>query len=110
VTRPEHDIEYERRFLVEELPIRQMTASERIVQGYIWAEDGYAVRARRTWIIEAETEHETTAILTVKGPRSGHQRWEQEIAIPSRHAQAMIARSIGVIEKTRYGAVSEGNT
>lgn len=106
-----HDQEHERRFLVSQIPLGNITSSEQIEQGYLWAEAGYAIRIRRTWAIDEDgIERELEAFLTVKGPRRNATRWEEEMEISPKEAQNLIELAPYRITKTRHGVVSEGNT
>lgn len=105
-----YDYEHERRFLVTSMEILKGTSTEEIEQGYLWADGGYAVRARSTRSLDRDGKlQDLSAFLTVKGPRSGSRRWEKEIEIPTDHAANLIEHAQNKVRKTRHGVISEGN-
>lgn len=105
-----HDQEHERRFLVTDLSILEGSNSEEIEQGYLWADGGYAIRARRTQAKDENgTVHDAPAFLTAKGPRKGSVRWEVEVDIALDRAADLIDLARHKIQKTRHGVISENN-
>jgi len=111
------DFEFERRFLVKDVPLDLLDAPALIVQSYFLAEDGYALRLRAQ---ASGTAAELSALtsplsvlarhtfdfcaLTVKGPTVGGTRYEAEREIDVNVGVEMIRRGGGRIVKTRYSA------
>ncbi|MEK8228125.1 hypothetical protein NKG05_21655 [Oerskovia sp. M15] len=111
------DFEFERRFLVKDVPANLLDAPALIVQGYFLAQDGYAIRLR---VQASSTSAPLTAsssplsvlgahtfdfcALTVKGPTNGGTRYEAEREIDVNVGVEMIRRGGGRIVKTRYSA------
>src|SRR5437868_7116435 len=85
------DFEFERKFLVRELPavVASDPTPALIVQAYLFASDGYAVRVRVQGpapadlsnaaidLIEAISE-DSIGTMTAKGPAAGGTRYEAE--------------------------------
>ena len=111
------DFEFERRFLVKDVPVDLLDAPALIVQSYFLAQDGYAMRLR----VQASATDATLAAgtsplhvldehtfdfcaLTVKGPTNGGTRYEAEREIDVNVGVEMIRRGGGRIVKTRYSA------
>ncbi|MHA7134609.1 CYTH domain-containing protein [Oerskovia turbata] len=111
------DFEFERRFLVREVPLDLLDAPALIVQSYFLAEDGFALRLRAQ---ASETAADLTGAssplrvldehtfdfcaLTVKGPTVGGTRYEAEREIDVNVGVEMIRRGGGRIVKNRYSA------
>lgn len=109
------DFEFERKFFVRELPA--VAASDPsptlIVQAYLFAADGYAVRVRvqRPALADA-TDHldniltepgdEMIGTMTAKGPAVGGTRYEAEREIDPLVATEIVRRAEHVITKIRY--------
>jgi adenylate cyclase len=87
--------EIERKFLVKTLPDVEPLEGSPMIQGYLRADDGAAVRVRIT---------EAGAFLNIKGPTRGISRAEFEYAIPPAEARSMLdSLCVGrPIEKVRY--------
>ncbi|WP_018602402.1 adenylate cyclase [Mycobacterium sp. 155] len=109
------DFEYERKFFVRELPA--VAASDPspalIVQAYVFAADGYAVRIRVQG--PAPTELDTTpgelvqalgdeaiGTMTAKGPAVGGTRYEAERDLDPLVAGQIVRRAEHVLAKVRY--------
>jgi len=89
------DVENERKFLVAD-DFSPQTEGTSIVQGYFLASDGFSVRVRLYMTLEVYQ-------LTVKGPRSGISRAEEETALSRTMAEALLqACGPRIVEKTRY--------
>ncbi|MBD7948842.1 CYTH domain-containing protein [Oerskovia sp. NPDC056781] len=111
------DFEFERRFLVKDVPVDLLDAPALIVQSYFLAEDGYALRLRAQASATAGELGAATSplsvldryafdfcALTVKGPQVGGTRYEAEREIDVNVGVEMIRRGGGRIVKTRYSA------
>lgn len=111
------DFEFERRFLVHELPAELRDAPALIVQSYYLADEGYALRLRATAPgVDATMDRDTDAItlldryasevdlctLTVKGPMAGGTRYEAEREVDVAVGLQMIRRGGSRIVKTRW--------
>lgn len=114
------DFEFERKFYVSEMPA--ITAldprPELIVQAYLFAADGYAVRVRLQGPAPAELNvspgdliramglAHTDAIgtMTAKGPAAGGTRYEAERHLDPMVAGQIISRAEHVVIKVRYSA------
>lgn len=99
------ELEHERRFLVADPSVIPPYPSYEIMQGYLWASEGYAVRVRvsyRTSEDHRRAPAELKASLTLKGPRLAASRFEKEMEIPSEHASALIKVAPHRIRKTRH--------
>jgi len=100
--------ERERRFIVAERSILRGVSWHLIEQGYVWAKDGYAIRARVQSIPERSGEMSVyAATITAKGPRIGDAREEYEMDVDADFARELIRRSGAVIRKRRYQYVSD---
>lgn len=101
------DTEFERRFLVsDEGVLSRASGVTRIIQGYLWASNGYAVRVR---LSQPEAPHSRpTATLTLKGPRIESHRYEIETPVDRDHAQRIIDAADHVIAKRRHRLVEPG--
>lgn len=109
------DFEFERKFLVRDLPA--VTASDPtpalIVQAYVFASDGYAVRVRVQGpapadlsnaaidLIEAISE-DSIGTMTAKGPAAGGTRYEAERELDPLVAGEIVRRADHVVTKVRY--------
>ncbi|MGW4096308.1 hypothetical protein [Mycobacterium sp. NPDC004974] len=109
------DFEFERKFFVRELPA--VAASDPmpalIVQAYLFASDGYAVRVRVQGPAPAELDatpaelvatlgEESLGTMTAKGPAVGGTRYEAERELDPSVAGQIVGRSEHVIAKIRY--------
>ncbi|MFV8167002.1 hypothetical protein ACNQVK_33645 [Mycobacterium sp. 134] len=109
------DFEFERKFFVRELPA--VAASDPtpalIVQAYLFASDGYAVRVRVQGSAPAELDatpaelvealgEESLGTMTAKGPAVGGTRYEAERELDPLVAAQIVRRSEFVIAKVRY--------
>jgi len=106
------NVERERRFLVTEPSILEGADWNLIVQAYVFAVDGYAIRVRRERerIGTTRRMRDLKATLTMKGPRVGDQRSEFEMEVDPVVAAEVIARSVNVVEKRRHSLVSQDQT
>ena len=123
------EFEFERKFFVRELPedVRQHADVEAIVQAYLFAEDGYAVRIRLRFPgIEAEfapfdeaVDHQGAyerramadlirrsqgamrAVISVKSPIVTAERYEFEKEIDATVATQILRRCSGIVLKNR---------
>jgi adenylate cyclase len=109
------DFEFERKFFVRELPA--VAASDPtpalIVQAYLFASDGYAVRVRvqgpapaaldatPAELVESLGEG-SLGTMTAKGPAVGGTRYEAERELDPLIAAQIVRRSDFVIAKVRY--------
>jgi adenylate cyclase len=113
------DFEFERRFLVGELPEVLRDAPALIVQSYYLSSDGYAIRVRcqaqgTDAPMSADTDPSSVltenrdkfdfAAITVKGPTAGGTRYEAEREIDPQIAAELVARGGSRIVKVRYSA------
>lgn len=111
------DFEFERKFFVRELPA--VAASDPtpvlIVQAYLFAADGYAVRIRLQGSAPAELDgtpaelvqalsDDTIGTMTAKGPATGGTRYEAERELDPTVAGQIVARAEHVVIKVRYSA------
>lgn len=114
------DFEFERKFYVHELP--EVTALDPrpvlIVQAYLFAADGYAVRVRLQApapdaldvsyreLVEAISLSDADAIgtMTAKGPAAGGTRYEAERDLDPMVAGQIVCRAEYVVAKVRYSA------
>lgn len=124
--------EFERKFLVKELPegVVEHGAPQVIIQAYVFAEAGYAIRVRlqfrgaklptetapfdpaldelgayeRRLLAALIAEHHDTAVATiaVKSPSVNGERYEMETELDTDVAVQIIQRSPRVIAKTRH--------
>jgi adenylate cyclase len=104
--------EHERKFLVRDRSILKGSIGNEIEQGYVWAANGWAIRARRTHIRDGTPEYreEAPAMITIKGPRVGSSRAEYNVAVEIDEAISLIYAADLRISKTRHPVVSEGLT
>ncbi|WP_280834788.1 hypothetical protein [Mycolicibacterium frederiksbergense] len=109
------DFEFERKFFVRELPAVAASdpAPVLIVQAYLFASDGYAVRVRVQGHVPAEFDTDPGALLealgqesigtmTAKGPAVGGTRYEAERDLDPLVAAQIVRRSEHVVAKVRY--------
>jgi adenylate cyclase len=97
--------ELERRFLVSDRSVLEGHTGNVIVQAYLFAKDGYAVRVRRTHrpaSLDGRHREEGPALLTAKGPRTNGSREEYEFQIPVQYGTELIKRAPHTLSKTRY--------
>ncbi|MBP2454555.1 CYTH domain-containing protein [Mycolicibacterium lutetiense] len=109
------DFEFERKFFVRELPA--VAASDPtpalIVQAYLFASDGYAVRVRVQGAAPAALDATPAELveslgegslgtMTAKGPAVGGTRYEAERELDPLVAAQIVRRSEHVIAKVRY--------
>lgn len=114
------DFEFERRFLVTEMPQTLLVenAPDIIVQTYFLASEGYSLRVRLQatqpseplplevegkQAIEAFAEQFDLCMLTVKGPNIGGTRYEAERPIDVNVGVQLSARGGKTLAKRRYG-------
>ena len=109
------DFEFERKFLVRELPavVASDPTPALIVQAYLFASDGYAVRVRVQGpapadlsnaaidLIEAISE-DSIGTMTAKGPAAGGTRYEAERELDPLVAGEIVRRADHVVTKVRY--------
>ncbi|AEG45042.1 hypothetical protein [Isoptericola variabilis] len=113
------DFEFERRFLVRELPDQLRDAPSLVVQSYYLSDGGYALRVRvQATDVEARLDAESDprmvldayrdkvdfAAVTVKGPSAGGTRYEAERELDPLVAVELVARGGARVLKTRYAA------
>lgn len=111
------DFEFERRFLVRELPEDLRDAPALIVQSYYLADEGYALRLRaKVPTVDATMDATTDPVrlldryapavdlctLTAKGPMAGGTRYEAEREVDVAVGVQMIRRGGARVVKTRY--------
>ena len=109
------DFEFERKFVLRELPA--LAASDPspvlIVQAYLFAADGYAVRIRVQGPAPADLERtptdlvealgdESIGTMTAKGPAAGGTRYEAERELDPMVAGQIVRRADHVVAKIRY--------
>lgn len=109
------DFEFERKFLVRDLPA--VTASDPspalIVQAYLFASDGYAVRVRLQGRAPLDLDRPVDALIealdadaigtmTAKGPATGGTRYEAERELDPVVAGQIVRRADHVVTKVRY--------
>ena len=103
--------ESERKFLVTDRSILDGSVGDLVVQGYLWARGGYAIRVRRRNYVDASgIGHWTPGMLTLKGPRQATSRLEVETSIPNDDVDALLEFCDLKIIKERHSIISEGNT
>lgn len=115
------DFEFERRFFVRELPLELLDAEPPavIVQAYLLASDGYAVRirlqasapqsrldpgSRADDAVELFKNEFDLCMLTAKGPHVGGTRYEVEREMDVSVGVEMARRGGSIITKSRYAA------
>ncbi len=110
VDRHASQYESERKFLVTDQSVLHGSVGDLIVQGYLWARGGYAIRVRRRNYADAGgVDHCTPGMLTLKGPRQTAVRLEIETSIPNEDVDALLELCDLKIIKERHSIVSEGN-
>lgn len=102
-------IEYERRYIVGDLDalpgFTRNHGHELIVQGYIAARDGAALRIRRRMILDtpdSTTGHAAPPVLEFKGKRGAASRYEHQWPVTESMAPRLMKLAAGIIEKHRY--------
>jgi adenylate cyclase len=111
------DFEYERKFFVRELPAVATSdpTPALIVQAYLFAADGYAVRVRVQGPAPADLDaspgelvealgDESIGTMTAKGPAVGGTRYEAERELDPLVAGQIVRRAEHVVAKVRYSA------
>ncbi len=111
------DFEFERKFYVHELPAVAALDPRPvlIVQAYLFAADGYAVRIRLQGPAPEDLEaapadlvtalgDEAIGTMTAKGPAAGGTRYEAERDLDPMVAGQIVARAEHVVSKVRYSA------
>lgn len=111
------DFEFERKFYLREMPA--VAASDPspalIVQAYLFAADGYAVRIRLQGPAPTELDRtpaelvqslgdDAIGTMTAKGPAAGGTRYEAERDLDPMVAGQIVARAQHVVAKVRYSA------
>ncbi len=112
------DFEFERKFLLRELPVAAVAdpAPTLIVQAYVFADDGFAVRVRisgpaaqadldatpRQLAQELTGAPDSLGTLGAKGPAVSGTRYEAEREIDPLVAGSIVARSSALIAKVRH--------
>ena len=124
------EFEFERKFYVRDLPPEVLAHGSKqvIVQAYVFAVDGYAVRVRVTFpgrdvglapfdeatdhlgayerrllaALLSESEADATASIAVKSPAVAAERYEMETEVDASVATQILRRSPNVILKNRY--------
>ncbi|KLI05158.1 hypothetical protein ACT17_19525 [Mycolicibacterium conceptionense] len=109
------DFEFERKFFVRELPAVAASdpAPALIVQAYLFAADGYAVRVRVQGPAPAKLDappaelvaalgEQSLGTMTAKGPAVGGTRYEAERELDPLVAAQIVGRSEHVVAKVRY--------
>ena len=97
--------EVERRFLVSDRQVVRKLSGNIIVQAYLFVDDGYSIRVRRTHVPTDHTgsrHDEGPAMLAAKGPRYAAAREEYEFEVPAGYATELIKHSQWKVSKTRY--------
>lgn len=113
------DFEFERRFLVRELPDQLRDAPSLIVQAYYLSDGGYALRVRVQAtdvearlgpdddprdVLDAFRDRVDFAAVTVKGPSAGGTRYEAERELDPLVGVELVRRGGARVLKTRYAA------
>ncbi|MCV7230072.1 hypothetical protein [Mycolicibacterium komossense] len=109
------DFEFERKFFVHELPAVATSdpSPVLIVQAYLFASDGYAVRVRLQGPATGESDtaphalvaslgDEAIGTMTAKGPAAGGTRYEAERSLDPLVAGQIVARAEHVVAKIRH--------
>lgn len=125
------NFEFERKFFVRELPseVREHGSRQVIIQAYVFAVDGYAVRVRMTIpgrvaglppfddavdflgayerrqlreLVSAGDDADVAATVAVKSPGGMGERYEMEAELDHDVAVQILRRSPHIILKTRY--------
>ncbi len=113
------DFEFERRFLVRDLPDQLRDAPSLIVQAYYLSDGGYALRVRvqatdvearlgpdddPREVLDAYRDQVDFAAVTVKGPSAGGTRYEAERELDPLVGAELVRRGGARVLKTRYAA------
>ncbi len=113
------DFEFERRFLVRELPDELRDSPALIVQAYFLSDGGYALRVRcqasdvdaglsassdAREVLDRYQGQFDFAAVTVKGPSAGGTRYEAERELDPLMGVELVRRGGAQILKTRYSA------
>ncbi len=113
------DFEFERRFLVRDLPAPLRDSPALIVQSYFLSDGGYALRVRvqasdvearltassdSREVLERYKDAFDFAAVTVKGPSIGGTRYEAERELEPSVGVELVRRGGAQILKTRYSA------
>jgi CYTH domain-containing protein len=113
------DFEFERRFLVHDLPDQLRDAPSLIVQAYFLSDGGYALRVRVQAtdvearlgaghdprdVLDAFHDKVDFAAVTVKGPSVGGTRYEAERELDPLVGVELVRRGGARVLKTRYAA------
>ncbi|MFP7696979.1 adenylate cyclase [Trueperella sp. LYQ143] len=126
----EYSFEFERKFLVRELPegVREHGSPQAIIQAYVFAEAGYAIRVRVSfrgvtfthepfdWATDQVGAYErrllrsvmkdnadqAVATIAVKSPSVNGERYEMESELDPDVAVQIIQRANRVVAKTRH--------
>jgi adenylate cyclase len=111
------DFEFERRFLVRDLPADLRDAPALVVQSYYLADEGYALRVRATApgvdadvgpgadpvaLLDRHASAVELCTLTVKGPMAGGTRYEAERELDVAVGLQLLRRGGARIAKTRW--------
>lgn len=111
------DFEFERRFLVHDVPGELRDAPALVVQSYFLADEGYALRLRATApgvdapmtpatdpvaVLDEHASAVEMCTLTVKGPVAGGTRYEAEREVDVAVGLQMIRRGGARVVKTRW--------
>lgn len=124
------DFEFERKFMVRELPheVLEHGSHQVIIQAYLFAQEGYAVRVRLTFsgrmvhlprfndsvdflgayehrLLEElmrEEGEEASASIAVKSPPVGGERYEMESELDTTVADQILRRSANIMVKNRH--------
>ncbi|WP_421874677.1 hypothetical protein [Mycolicibacterium wolinskyi] len=103
--------ERERKFIVADKTILKGASWELIEQGYVWAKDGFAIRARVVLDPVREggelTYVDKLARITAKGPNYGDEREEYEMSVHLPFARDIIKLTDQIIRKRRYHIVDQ---
>jgi CYTH domain-containing protein len=111
------DFEFERKFFVHEMPAVATSdpSPVLIVQAYLFASDGYALRVRLQGLAPTELNatpaelvgflgDEAIGTMTAKGPAAGGTRYEAERELDPIVAGQIVARAEHVVVKVRHSA------
>lgn len=104
------NVEHERRFLVADASVLHGHSGNLIVQGYLFAQDGWTVRVRRTHVRTSEDGplEESVPVLTAKTPRVDATRREYDVALDVVDAQEFLRRTRLKVVKARYQLLHAG--
>ncbi|MCB7138074.1 hypothetical protein [Cellulosimicrobium marinum] len=111
------DFEFERRFLVRDMPAELQDAPALVVQSYYLADEGYALRVRATapgvdapmtattdpvTVLDRHASDVELCTLTVKGPSAGGTRYEAERELDVAVGLQLVRRGGARVVKTRW--------